>query len=127
MFANESVGWRQIATLGFIIFIAFFLLLFKVWPEWLRVGVYYTSWYLIVFLIGTAIVRAIVWFAFFHFGLEIWIFPNYFIDSDNILDSFRPLLEYGLREDWRDPRMLLLRIGSAAAIVYGVQEFIREP
>jgi len=101
--SQESAGWKQILTLFAVVFLAFFFLLFKVWPEWLRVGVYYVSWYLLVALIGTAIVRAIVWFVFFHFGLDIWIFPNYFIDSDNILDSFRPMQEMGIREDWRDP------------------------
>lgn len=107
------------ATLVFVVFIAFFFLLFKVWPEWLRVGVYYVSWYLLVFLLGTAVVRAIVWFVIFHLGLDFWIFPNYFIDSDNILDSFRPLLDISIREDWKDPRMILVRVLSAAAIVYG--------
>lgn len=64
-----------------VVFLAFFFLLFKVWPEWLRVGVYHISWYLLVFLVGTAIVRAIVWFVLFHAGIDFWIFPNYFIDS----------------------------------------------
>ena len=114
-------------TLLLVVFLAFFFLLFKVWPEWLRVGVYYVSWYLLVFLIGTAIVRAIVWFVLFHLGLDFWIFPNYFIDSDNILDSFRPILDVSIREDWKDVRMLILRVSSAAAILYGTQEFLREP
>lgn len=127
MFQGESAGWKQMATLVFVVFIAFFFLLFKVWPEWLRVGVYYVSWYLLVFLLGTAVVRAIVWFVIFHLGLDFWIFPNYFIDSDNILDSFRPLLDISIREDWKDPRMILVRVLSAAAIVYGAQEFLREP
>ena len=34
--------------------------------------------------IGTAIVRAIVWFILFHAGIDFWIFPNYFIDSVSI-------------------------------------------
>jgi hypothetical protein len=81
MFINQDTSWRQYLTLFFVVGLAFFFLLFKVWPEWLRVGVYHVSWYLLVFLIGTAIVRAIVWFIVFHLGLDFWIFPNYFIDS----------------------------------------------
>lgn len=64
-----------------VVAVLFFFLLFRVWPDWLRVGVYYVSWYLLVALIGAAIVRAIVWFVLFHIGLDFWIFPNYFIDS----------------------------------------------
>ena len=71
--------------------------------------------------------RAIVWFAIFHLGIDFWIFPNYFIDSDNILDSFMPVLSIEKREDMFDIRMLLVRIASVAAIFYGAQEFLKEP
>lgn len=74
-----------------------------------------------------AIIRLIVWFILFHVGIDFWIFPNYFIDSNNPLDSFMPLLEVEKREDMFDLRMLVLRIASVAAIVYGVTEFMKEP
>ena len=67
----------------------------------------------------------IVWFVLFHFGIDFWIFPNYFIDSNNPLDSFIPFLEYGKRDDMFDFRMLILRLASCAAIVYGTREFMR--
>ena len=74
-------GLKQTLWLAFMVFLAFFFLLFRVWPEWLRLGVWYLSWYFLVFLIGCAIVRAIVWFLVWHIGVDFWIFPNYFIDS----------------------------------------------
>ena len=113
--------------LVFCVALAFFFLLFRVWPDWLKQGVWYLSWYTLVFLIGMAIVRAVVWFAIFHIGIDFWIFPNYFIDSDNILDSFWPILEVGKRDDMFDLRMLVVRIVSAIAISYGVQEFLADP
>ena len=103
-----------------VVGLMFFFLLFRVWPDWLKQGVWYLSWYTLCFLVITAVVRAIVWFAIFHIGLDFWIFPNYFIDSDNILDSFWPLLSLDKREDMFDVRMLLVRIASAYAIYYGV-------
>jgi hypothetical protein len=127
IFTMESSGYKQFLWLGGCVFLAFFFLLFRVWPEWLRLGVWYVSWYLLVFLIGTAVVRAIVWFAIFHLGIDFWIFPNYFIDSDNILDSFIPILTVEKREDIFDLRMLVLRIASAAAVFYGVTEFLKDP
>ena len=60
-------------------------------------------------------------------GIDFWIFPNYFIDSDNILDSFIPILTVEKREDIFDLRMLVLRIASAAAVFYGVTEFLKDP
>ena len=74
-----------------------------------------------------AILRAIVWFLIFHIGVDFWIFPNYFIDSDNILDSFVPFLEVSKRDDIFDIRMLVLRVASAFAIFYGASEFLKEP
>ena len=107
--------------------LAFFFLLFKVWPEWLKLGVWYISWYTLVFLVVTAIVRAIVWFLIFHVGIDFWIFPNYLIDSDNILDSFWPILAINIRDDMFDFRMLLVRIASIVAIFYCGQEFMSDP
>ena len=51
MWVNKDSSWRQFIYLGLAIFFAFFILLFKVWPEWLRLGVWYVSWYLLVFLV----------------------------------------------------------------------------
>eukprot|EP00806_Schmidingerella_arcuata_P002167 Macronucleus_296.p1 GENE.Macronucleus_296~~Macronucleus_296.p1 ORF type:complete len:381 (+),score=132.62 Macronucleus_296:1-1143(+) len=120
---SSSVQIKLILAVGLI----FFFLLFRVWPDWLKQAMWYVSWYTLCFLIGMAIVRAIVWFAIFHIGIDFWIFPNYFIDSDNILDSFWPLLSCEKREDMFDFRMLIVRIVSAIAISYGVQEFLKDP
>jgi len=127
MFINDSTSWKHYIYLFLVLAIIMFFLLFKVWPDWLRVAVYHITWYLLVFLIGTAIVRLIVWFVLFHVGIDFWIFPNYFIDSDNILDSFRPMLEVEKREDMLDFRMLLVRLASIYAIYFGATEFLKEP
>ena len=123
----QGRGGKVQLKLIFVVGLIFFFLLFRVWPDWLKQGVWYISWYTLVFLIGCAILRAIVWFAIFHIGIDFWIFPNYFIDSDNILDSFWPLLSCDKREDMFDVRMLVLRIISAIAVAYGVQEFLADP
>lgn len=101
IFQVQEEGAKSKTALWLVLCVglAFFFLLFRVWPEWLKLGVWYISWYLLCFLVITAIVRAIVWFAIFHIGIDFWIFPNYFIDSDNILDSFWPILSVDRRED----------------------------
>ena len=53
IFTLESSGYKQYLWLGFMVFLAFFFLLFRVWPEWLRLGVWYISWYLLVFLVSS--------------------------------------------------------------------------
>ena len=43
---------KQKLYLGLAIFLLMFFLLFRVWPEWLRVAVWYVSWYFLVFLVS---------------------------------------------------------------------------
>jgi len=118
---------KQKLYLGLAIFLLMFFLLFRVWPEWLRVAVWYVSWYFLVFLIGTAILRVIVWFLVFHVGIDFWIFPNYWADEDSILDSFRPVLSCDRREDQFDWKMGVVRIISVCAMANGLNEFVKEP
>lgn len=67
----------------------------------------------------------IIWFLLFHVGIDFWLFPNYFIDSNNPLDSFFPFLEVEKREDMFDFRMLIVRLASAAAVAYGAHEWMQ--
>jgi hypothetical protein len=75
--------------------------------------------------IAIAILRLIIWFVLFHVGIDFWLFPNYFIDSNNPLDSFVPFLEVSKRDDMLDFRMAILRLASVAAIVFGANEWIK--
>ena len=95
--------------IGFIIAIAF--MLFNLWPMWLKIGIWYASFYLLIFLMGFILLRLVVWLFLFHFGVDFWILPNFFIDSNDLMDSFKPLLSFERRQD--DMKMILMRLGSA--------------
>lgn len=78
-------------VLGILIAIGF--MLFSIWPLWLKIGIWYFSFYTLIvlvrfamlngFQVGFILVRLVVWLFLFHFGLDFWIFPNFFIDSVN--------------------------------------------
>jgi hypothetical protein len=85
---------------------------------WLKKGIWYISFYLLVFLIVTAFVRVIIWGILYHFGLEFWLFPNYFVDSNDPRDSFLPLSSFEVREDCFDFRSIIFRIISGSLIAY---------
>ena len=89
----------QMLWLGGVIFIILALMCFRLWPLWLKKGVYLISFYLLVFLVITAFVRVILWGIIWHFGIEFWLFPNYFIDSNDPRDSFWPLYSIEVRDD----------------------------
>jgi hypothetical protein len=127
IFIHEKETTKQSFYLVLVLLLLVFFLLYRVWPEWLRLGFYHLSWYMLEFLVGAAIVRAIVWFLIFHIGIDFWIFPNYFCDSNNPLDALWPLLEINIREDMFNVSMLLVRVASAFALFFSISEFIKDP
>jgi translocation protein SEC62 len=94
------------------------IMCFRLWPLWLKKVIWYISFYLLVFLIITAVLRVILWGFLYHFGLEFWLFPNYFIDSNDPRDSFLPVYSFEVREDCFDFKSIIFRIISGALIIY---------
>jgi translocation protein SEC62 len=99
---------------------------FRLWPLWLKKIIWYISFYLLVFLVVTAILRLILWGILYHFGLEFWLFPNYFIDSNDPRDSFLPVYSFEVREDCFDFKSIIFRIISGSLIVYMAYQFCQD-
>lgn len=59
-----------------------------------------------------------------HFGVDFWLFPNYFIESNNPIDSFIPLMSCESRDDMWDLRTLILRLASITIGVYCAREIL---
>jgi len=93
---------------------------------WLKKGIWYVSFYLLVFLAVTAVLRLIIWLVLYHFGMEFWLFPNYFIDSNDPRDSFWPIYSFEIREDAADPRSIIFRIASGSLIAYMGYQFCQD-
>ena len=60
IFTVVQGSMKQTLWLLFMVGIVFFFLLFRVWPEWLRLGVWYVSWYLLCFLVSLSPFRLTV-------------------------------------------------------------------
>merc|ERR1719243_227036 len=114
MIVDTTTQGTQTFYLALVVIVILMLMCFRLWPLWLKKGIWYISFYLLVFLIVTAILRVIIWGILYHFGLEFWLFPNYFIDSNDPRDSFLPIYSFEVRDDAADPRTILLRIFSGA-------------
>ena len=112
--------------LGLVVVIIIVLMCFRLWPMWLKKGIWYISFYLLVFLIGAAILRVILWGILYHFGLEFWLFPNYFVDSNDPRDSFLPVYSFEIRTDFGDIRSIIFRIISGSLIVYMGYQFCQD-
>lgn len=101
-------------------------LCFRLWPLWLKKAIWYISFYLLVFLIFTAIFRVILWGILYHFGFEVWLFPNYWIDSNDPRDSFLPVWSYEIRDDMFDFRSIIFRLISGSMLVYMGYQFCQD-
>uniref|UniRef100_A0A7S3MZY8 Translocation protein SEC62 n=1 Tax=Strombidium inclinatum TaxID=197538 RepID=A0A7S3MZY8_9SPIT len=116
----------QYIYLGLMVVVILALMCFRLWPIWLKKGIWYISFYLLVFLIATAILRLVLWIFLYHFGLEVWLFPNYFIDSNDPRDSFLPVWSYEVREDSSDFKAIIFRLISGALICYMGYQFTQD-
>lgn len=112
--------------LALVVVIIIALMCFRLWPMWLKKGIWYISFYLLVFLIGAAILRVILWGILYHFGLEFWLFPNYFVDSNDPRDSFLPVYSFEIRADFSEIRSIIFRIISGSLIVYMGYQFCQD-
>ena len=112
--------------LALIVVVVLALMCFRLWPLWLKKVIWYISFYLLVFLVVTAILRLIIWVVLYHFGFEVWLFPNYFIDSNDPRDSFLPVWSYEVREDWNDFKSIIFRMVSGSLLVYMLWQFCQD-
>lgn len=86
---------------GALLLIAIFgIILFPLWPRFMKTGVYYLSMSLLGLLglfFGIAIVRLIIYVITLVIGKPFWLYPNLFADV-GVIESFIPLYE------WEQPK-----------------------
>ena len=110
--------WTYI-MLGVMLAVVFAVCLFPVWPHSLRVGAWYVSVTLLLFMLGFTIVRTVVFILSWLCGYSIWILPNVFDDDLSVSDSFKPLISM----EQSSPGQSLTRVavlGALAAMCYWV-------
>lgn len=96
----EGSQWMTKVWAGLALVAVFTVVLFPLWPLFMRQGVWYLSvaaMGLLCAFFGLAIVRLILFcVTFFAVPPGLWIFPNLFEDV-GVIDSFKPL--YGWQEN----------------------------
>lgn len=85
---------------------------FPIWPQFLRVFVWYMSVTFLLFIFGLVIGRASVFFLIWILGYEFWFLPNLFDESLGFVDSFKPLYSFEATK----PGQIPYRIGVAVAV-----------
>ena len=80
------------------LFIIISICLFPIWPDYLKLVIFYISLVLLYILLGISVIRLVIWFLFRLIGMEFWLFPNLNADVGPI-ESFIPFYEYNWTED----------------------------
>ncbi len=88
-------GSQTKRTIMMVLIIGAFLAMtaFPMWPQFMKMGVWYTSVTFLIFMAILVIVRTILFTAGWFAGWSLWIFPNIFAEV-GILDSFRPAYRF---------------------------------
>mmetsp|Transcript_738 Transcript_738/g.1079 ORF Transcript_738/g.1079 Transcript_738/m.1079 type:complete len:329 (+) Transcript_738:64-1050(+) len=63
---------------------------FPIWPQFLKIWMWYLSVTLLVFMVGFLTFRSFVWLGMWVLGYEFWILPRLFDESLGFCDSFIP-------------------------------------
>ena len=84
----------------FLIILAILLyVLMPVWPYKMKVAVWWTSYVLLLFIIGLYIVRLVIYIYFYTFGFDVWLFPDMDDPKLGFIDSFRRVMSFERRKD----------------------------
>lgn len=99
MWLYEGSQWKTKIWAAVALVVVFAVVMFPLWPLFMRQGVYYLSvgaMGLLIAFFGLAIIRLILFIiTFFTTPPGLWLFPNLFEDV-GVIDSFKPL--YGWQE-----------------------------
>ena len=110
----------------FLIILAILLyVLMPVWPYKMKVAVWWTSYVLLLFMIGLYLVRFAIYVFFYTFGFDVWLFPDMDDPKLGFIDSFKRIFSFEKRKDlWY---FILLRIVLAIITGYIAFRIYKEP
>lgn len=114
-----SQKWNYLKLSG-IIFGIFAMCMFKAWPLYMKLAMWYISVVLLTFLFASIILRLVLFLALWFFGYDFWLFPNLFDEDLGVVDSFKPLYSIRYRKD--NLTMIACRVLCAVLIAVSVYQ-----
>jgi translocation protein SEC62 len=100
----------HLMTMGLIMGFLF-CVCFPIWPQFLRVFVWYLSVSLLLFIFFLITSRATLFLFIWIVGYECWVLPNLFDENMSFTDSFKPIYSF----ESAKPGQLPYRIGVGVA------------
>ena len=75
------------------------IVLFPVWPLWIKVGIWYSLVAFLVVVYGGILFRVLIWASIFIIGFDVWVLPEIFNDDIEWSKSFWPLISIEKNKD----------------------------
>lgn len=88
-----------------------FCVCFPIWPNFLKVFVWYMSVTMLIFIFFLIVFRGFLFLLLWVLGWEFWFLPNLFDESLGFVDSFKPVISI----EKTKPGQLMYRVGVAVA------------
>jgi len=98
----EGSSTMRNLMLGALVTCLLIMVCYPIWPQSAKVGTWYISVTMLIFLFILFTVRLIVYVVFWSIGFEFWILPNFFDEDLGVADSFRPVVSFNKAEDLND-------------------------
>eukprot|EP00823_Brevimastigomonas_motovehiculus_P005791 TRINITY_DN4376_c0_g1_i1.p1 TRINITY_DN4376_c0_g1~~TRINITY_DN4376_c0_g1_i1.p1 ORF type:complete len:430 (-),score=98.26 TRINITY_DN4376_c0_g1_i1:20-1309(-) len=76
-----------------LVIFALVICLFKVWPLWMKIALYWISLTCLVALSSILVIRLVLFSVLWSIGFRgVWLFPNLFSDTMSFVETFTPLI-----------------------------------
>jgi len=80
-----------------MLFVVLFMCMIKIWPLWLKIGVWWVSLIMLICMTSLIAIRLVLAGLFSMVGFKgIWLLPNLLNDDIDFLDAFSPLFGRGI-------------------------------
>lgn len=89
-------------------------------PDWTAVALYQFLFFVIMAFIAIRLLRTLMWYIFYHVGLDFNLLPKFMINTKNPFRRLWPLGTVSVRDDICSPKSLLIRIISIALICMSI-------
>ena len=73
--------------------------LLPMWPNFMKVGLWYLSVTLLILMLGFVVVRGLLFSLLWAVGYDFWILPNIFRDDIAFCETFRPFISFEPSEE----------------------------
>lgn len=95
---------------------------FPIWPNFLKVFVWYMSVSMLIFIFFLVTIRAVVFLFVWVAGYDCWVLPNLFDESLSFTDSFKPLISFEKSKVGQLPYRIGVAIGFSSFCYWAVTQ-----